>query len=130
MSIIDTTQDARWIDICALDDAPVHQGFAALVDGDQVAIFRLDDTPHNGGTVALFAIGNHDPFSGANVIARGLIGSVQRRPFVASPIYKQRFDLATGECLDDATTYLPTWPVAVMNGRIVVRGKELDTAQS
>ncbi|ORT93031.1 nitrite reductase small subunit, partial [Frankia casuarinae] len=34
-----------WTDICALDDLTPDRGVAALVNGAQVAIFRLSDGP-------------------------------------------------------------------------------------
>ncbi len=47
----------------------------------------------------------------ANVIARGIVGTVGtgrgHRDTVASPMYKQVFDLATGECLTEPDRGLP-----------------------
>lgn len=103
----------RWIDACGFDDLVAERGACALVDGHQVALFRLVD-----GTV--YAVGNHDPFSGANVIARGLVGSKGDVPKVASPMYKQSFDLRTGECLDVASASLPVYPVRVREGRVEI----------
>ncbi|THA26563.1 hypothetical protein E4198_19470 [Streptomyces sp. RKND-216] len=40
-----------------------------------------------------------------------MTGSDAGRPFVASPLLKQRFDLATGRCLDDADVSVPVHPV-------------------
>ncbi|MCC2637128.1 MAG: assimilatory nitrite reductase small subunit [Moraxellaceae bacterium] len=101
------------VDICALDDLKPGLGVCALVNGQQVALFRLRDG-------AIFAVGNHDPFSGANVISRGLTGDLKGRKVVASPLYKQHFDLATGECLEDASVRLPVWAVQVSEGRVCV----------
>jgi nitrite reductase (NADH) small subunit len=84
-----------WLALCSLSLLTPGRGVAALLpDGRQVALF-LDRT----GTP--YAIDNRDPFSGAAVLSRGLIGSSAGRPFVASPLLKQRFDLETGRCLDD-----------------------------
>lgn len=102
------------VDICALDDILPHSGVAALVGDEQVAVFRVD----TANTV--LAISNHDPFSGANVLARGLVGSLQGKTVVAAPIYKQHFDLETGQCLEDATVTLKRWPVEVVDGRVVI----------
>ncbi len=101
------------IDVCALDDLKPGLGVCALVNGQQVALFRL----RNGD---VFAIGNHDPFSGSNVISRGLTGDLKGRKVVASPLYKQHFDLATGECLEDAGVCLPVWAVQVVGERVCV----------
>ena len=80
--------------ICPYGRLPVERGVAALVDGEQVAVFRTADGD-------LYAVSNSDPFSGAMVLSRGIVGSRGDRPTVASPVYKQVFDLETGQCLDD-----------------------------
>ncbi len=82
---------------------------ALLPDGGQAALF-VDRAGR------AYAIGNRDPFTGAYVLSRGLTGSTDGRPFVASPLLKQRFDLATGECLDDAAMSVPTYRVRTRNG--------------
>lgn len=101
------------VDVCTLANLRPGLGVCALVKGQQVALFRL----RNGD---IFALGNHDPFSGANVIARGLTGDLKGRKVVASPIYKQHFDLSTGECLEEPEVRLPVWPVQVMGERVCV----------
>ena len=114
-----TTTDLR-TDVCALDALVPERGAAALVDGVQVALFRLaDDT--------VLAVQNRDPFSGANVLARGIVGSVGDAPTVTSPMHKQVWDLRTGACLDtggktpkDASVDLATWAVQVAGGRVLV----------
>jgi nitrite reductase (NADH) small subunit len=100
-----------WFAVCDRADLTPGRGVAALLpDGTQVAVF-LDRA---GCT---YAIGNRDPFTGAYVLSRGLLGSAGGSPFVASPLLKQRFDLTTGQCLDDDTVSVPVyrsfgyWPV-------------------
>lgn len=89
--------DQRWFAVCELTDLTPGRGVAALLpDGAQVAVF-LDRSGR------AYAIANRDPFTGAYVLSRGLLGSAGGRPFVASPLLKQRFDLETGRCLDDET---------------------------
>ena len=105
--------DLCWVDVCGLDDLLTDRGACALVDGRQVALFRVADG-------SLYALGNHDPFSGANVICRGIVGSAGDRAKVASPIYKQAFDLETGLCLDDPSVSLPVHFVRARNGRVEV----------
>ncbi|MGW1372895.1 nitrite reductase small subunit NirD [Streptomyces sp. NPDC002446] len=98
-----------WLAVCSLGDLTPGRGVAALLtDGAQAALF-LD----RAGRV--HAIGNQDPFTGAQVLSRGLTGSAAGRPFVASPLLKQRFDLATGECLDDPEVSVPAYRVRVRN---------------
>ncbi|GGN56187.1 nitrite reductase small subunit [Streptomyces albiflavescens] len=94
-----------WLTVCDLSQLNPGRGVAALLpDGRQVAVF-LDRA---GRT---YAIDNRDPFSGAAVLSRGLTGTHQGRPFVASPLLKQRFDLESGQCLDDETVRVPTYEV-------------------
>ncbi|MBT2492393.1 nitrite reductase small subunit NirD [Streptomyces sp. ISL-96] len=99
--------DDSWFTACALSDLIPGRGVAALLpDGRQAALF----TDRAGRP---YAIENRDPFSGAQVLSRGLIGSANGRPFVASPLLKQRFDLETGLCLDDETVAVQTFAVRV-----------------
>lgn len=94
-----------WLTVCDRALLIPGRGVAVLLpDGDQAAVF-VD----RAGQV--YAIGNRDPFTGAYVLSRGLLGSAGGRPFVASPLLKQRFDLATGACLDDDGTAVPVFAV-------------------
>lgn len=95
---------AQWIDVCDYDDLIPERGAAALIDGEQIAIFRLAD-----GSIR--AVDNQDPFSGAYVLSRGLVGNAGATPTVASPMLKQRFDLDTGQCLDDASARIDCYAV-------------------
>lgn len=84
-----------WFEVCGRDRLIPGRGVAALLpDGRQAAVF----TDRTGRA---YAIDNRDPFTGAYVMSRGLLGSARGRAFVASPLLKQRFDLETGRCLDD-----------------------------
>jgi nitrite reductase (NADH) small subunit len=107
--------EQRWVRVCPIDRILVDAGVAALVDGVQVAVFRL----RSG---RLYAIDNRDPCSGANVLARGIIGDVAGAPYVASPLHKERFDLATGRCLDVDGCRVGTHDVALdTDGTVTVR---------
>ncbi|MEI9938753.1 MAG: nitrite reductase small subunit NirD [Pseudomonadota bacterium] len=104
---------SEWRDVCAIDDVLPGTGVAALIDGEQIAIVRTRD--------GLFAaLSNFDPFSNAFVIARGIVGDRAGIPKIASPIYKQNFNLRTGECLDDPSVRLAVFPIRVLAGRIQV----------
>ncbi|MFF7973366.1 nitrite reductase small subunit NirD [Streptomyces sp. NPDC007905] len=97
--------EKRWFTVCDLHRLAPGRGVAALLpDGRQVAVFR-------DRSDRLYAIDNRDPFTGAAVLSRGLTGSHQGRPFVASPLLKQRFELETGQCLDDESVRVPTYDV-------------------
>jgi nitrite reductase (NADH) small subunit len=101
-----------WVDVCGLEDLVPDRGVCALVGDRQVAIFRV--TPRD----ELFAVSNFDPFSRAFVLSRGIVGSRGDVPKVASPVYKQTFDLRTGECLDDPDVRIETYAVKVVDGRV------------
>ena len=121
MTIADTTEKttdaAAWVRICHLSDLEVERGRAALLGDTQIALFLT-----HGGRV--FAVSNLDPYSGAHVISRGIVGTRQDAPTVASPMYKQVFDLRTGACLDTQGKEplpLAVWPVAVRDGEVFVK---------
>lgn len=101
-----------WRTICALDEILPDTGVAALLGDTQVAIFRVGESDE------VHALGNRDPFSGANVLARGLIGDLGGVLVVASPVYKQHFSLANGVCLEDAEVSVPVFPVRVFSGAV------------
>lgn len=95
----------RWKKVCEISDLANELGVCAKIGEQQVALFQLDGR--------VYAVGNHDPFSGANVISRGIVGDLKGRDVVASPIYKHHFDLSTGECLEDSSVTIPTYAVRV-----------------
>lgn len=80
--------------VCRYDELIPGRGVAVLLpDLAQAAVFRTADG-------RLFAVGNLDPATGASVISRGLTGSRDGAPTVASPMLKHVYDLATGRCVD------------------------------
>lgn len=95
--------NGAWIPVCDASLLVPGRGVAVLLpDGRQVAVF----SDRHGG---VHAIGNRDPFTGAFVLSRGLTGSAGGRLYVASPLLKQRFDLTTGECLEDDSVSVPAY---------------------
>ncbi|MHA6758494.1 nitrite reductase small subunit NirD [Streptacidiphilus sp. PAMC 29251] len=100
----------RWVGVSTLDRLTPGRGVALLLGDHQIAAFR-----DRAG--ALYALDNRDPFSGAYVLSRGLIGSRGEVPVLISPMYKQAFDLRTGVCLDEdqapdgSSSTLRTWPI-------------------
>lgn len=114
------TTAPRWTYVCKLDDIVPNTGVAAKVGEAQVAIFRV--VSPQGEDEGVFAIGNGDPRSGANVVSRGLVGDVGGELVVASPVYKNHFCLKTGRCLEDEAWSVPAFPVRVSEeGLILVR---------
>ena len=104
----------RWHHACRIDDITPRCGVAVLFGDRQVALIRPDE----GEQVQ--ALGNHDPFSRANVISRGIVGDAAGVAVIASPMYKQRFRLSDGVCLEDPTVTLPVYPVRVEHGDVFV----------
>lgn len=108
-----TVLSRQWVSVCAYDDLLPERGVAALVDNVQIALVRTFD-----GEV--FAVSNRDPFSGAYVLSRGIVGSRGDAPTLASPLFKQVFDLRTGVCLTDKGVRVPTYDVVRDGDRILV----------
>ena len=103
--------------VCSLEDIVPNAGVAALVDGEQVAVFRIDDD-------SVHAVGNRDPFSRANVLSRGIVGDLKGELVVASPVYKQHFSLRTGRCVEDASAQIPVYAARVEEGWVVVEPRK------
>ncbi|WP_426319785.1 nitrite reductase small subunit NirD [Microbacterium sp. E-13] len=111
-----------WVRVCALDDLEVERGRAALLGGTQIALFLLHGQGGTSGRV--HAVSNFDPYSRAHVISRGIVGTRQGLPTVASPMYKQVWDLRTGACLDSQgkePLSLHVWPVTIDDAHVLVR---------
>jgi assimilatory nitrate reductase catalytic subunit len=107
--------------VCRLEDIVPDSGVCALVAGEQVAVFRVEGKIH--------AVGNRDPFSGANVLSRGIVGDLKGELVVASPVYKQHFSLLTGRCVEDGAVRVPVYGARVEEGFVVVEPRhEVATA--
>jgi assimilatory nitrate reductase catalytic subunit len=98
--------------VCKLEDIVPDTGVCALVGGEQVAVFRVQEK--------IYAVGNRDPFSRANVLSRGIVGDLGGELVVASPVYKQHFSLLTGRCLEDGAARIPVYTARVEEGFAVV----------
>lgn len=99
--------------ICSVDDILPDTGVAARVGEHHIAVFRI-------GHERFHAIDNVDPRSGASVLSRGLVGNLGERVVVASPLYKNHFDLTTGECLEAPEQSVRAHSVRVQDGRVLV----------
>ena len=106
---------STWIDVCSIDDLIPHAGVCALVEETQVAIFYMPEDN------TVYAINNYDPFSLINILSRGLIGDIQGEPMVSSPIYKQHFNLKTGQCFEEDTVKVDTYMIQINNDRVQIK---------
>ncbi|EID09758.1 nitrite reductase (NAD(P)H) small subunit [Mycobacterium xenopi RIVM700367] len=120
MTLLDDTTELlsvyveTWTAACSYDYLVPNRGVGVLLaDGSQAALFRLDDG-------SLHAIGNIDPFTGAAVLSRGIVGDRAGRPMVQSPIGKQAFALDDGSCLDDPAVTVPVYRTRLVNGMVEV----------
>ncbi len=118
-TLTDTALSDSWIDICALSELPHDAGVAALLNENtseetQLALFLPTDSDR------VYAISNFDPFSDANVLARGIVCSIGNEIAVASPIHKEHFCLTTGKCFEDNTVAVATYPTKIHQGRVFV----------
>jgi nitrite reductase (NADH) small subunit len=102
----------NWLTICGVSDLQNDSGICALVNGEQVAIFYVKNT--------VYAVSNFDPFGNANVLSRGVIGDLKGQIVVASPLYKQHFNLETGVCLEDESVILPVYASRIENDTVQI----------
>ncbi len=110
-----------WTDLCSQSDLVAKSGVVAWYEGSQIALFYVPPTQTDSARV--YALDNHDPFSHANIIGRGLIGDIKGQRVVASPLYKQHFRLEDGQCLEDGTVMLRTWDARLVGGKVQIRAR-------
>lgn len=102
-----------WQPVCRLSELEIERGALALVHGQAVALFRVDET-------TVHALADHDPYDRHASLARGIVGRDGPVPFVASPVHKHAFDLRTGQSLDDPHVCVTTYDVKVADGMVLV----------
>ena len=104
----DDRDPVTWTPVCGYDDLQPERGVAALVGGEQVALFRTFDG-------SLYALGNQDPFSrGVRAVPRHR-RHPGRHPTVASPLHKQVSTCAPAVPGRRARR-VPVFPVRVRDG--------------
>lgn len=108
-----STENQSWIDVCSASEIVPNTGVCALIDGRHLAVFRI-------GLDQFFAIDNIDPKSRASVLSRGLTGNLGERIVVASPIYKNHFDLRTGECVEEPLHSVCAYSVRLNGDKVQV----------
>lgn len=107
---------SQWYDVCEYSDLVLNSGVCALVNGKQIAIF----TVLIGKETQYFAVSNWDPVGQANVIYRGIVGTLKGKVVVASPLYKEHYELETGTCLERDDVSLSAYAVRVEKERVFV----------
>lgn len=100
--------------VCDIQDIVPGTGVCALIDGQQVAVFRPSAAEE------VLAISNMDPFYQSNVLSRGLIVEHQGELWVASPLKKQRFNLTTGACMEDERFSVKAYKARVTKGAVEI----------
>ena len=109
-NVMSDSDKSTWQVICEITDLLPSVGVRALLGNEQVAVFHVNNK--------LYAISAIDPFSQAAVLSRGIVGSLHNQVVVASPLYKQHFNLASGVCLEDDTVKVKTYSVRENNGKV------------
>ena len=103
------------ISICRQNDLIPNSGICAELAGKQVALFYLpDESP------AIYAIDNWDPIGKANVLSRGIVGDINGQLVVSSPLYKQHFDLITGQCIEHSDVKVPAYVVELVDDCVLI----------
>ena len=102
-----------WYAVCRVADLEVAWGEAALIDGEQVALIKVSASE-------IYAVSHRDPATGAHVMARGIVGNKGWHRTLASPLHKEVYDLATGECFTDPALSLRAYPVRLRDGMVSV----------
>ena len=119
-----------WTQVCKQEDLVKNSGVCALIEGQQVALFCIPTSAANDAEMRIVATSNWDPIGKANVLYRGLLGSKHIAEasteddtvyFVCSPLYKQRYCLATGRCLDNQDVAIDIHQVKLENNSLFVK---------
>ena len=101
-----TTPD--WRPITKADNIPLREGRAVTVDGEEIAIFHLEDR--------FLTIDNKCPHKGGP-LCDGIVSGTK----VVCPLHGQRFDLETGmPVLASQAGCLKTYPTRVEEGVVFV----------
>jgi nitrite reductase (NADH) small subunit len=103
---------SEFVKICALSDLIPDAGIPALLNGKAIAVFYVDGQ--------VYALSNYDPIGQANVMSRGIVGSIKGELVVASPLYKEHYSLRTGKCLEKSDATLTVYAVKVEGGDVWV----------
>jgi nitrite reductase (NADH) small subunit len=104
---------SEFIKICALSDLIPDAGIPALLNSQTIALFYINDQ--------VYVLSNYDPIGQANVMSRGIVGSIKGELVVASPLYKEHYSLSTGKCLEKPEYTLKVYGVKIEGGDVWVK---------
>lgn len=108
-------EKSTWLPLCKTSDLVPGSGVCALFEDRQIAIFYLpEEAPQ------VYGLSNWDPIGKANVLSRGIIGDIEGKLVVASPLYKQHFELATGQCLEDEENPVPVFQLRLEDDQVMI----------
>ena len=106
--------EQTWHLACRMDHIPEDGGACVLLNGKQIAIFNFTRRGE------WYATDNECPHRQQMALSRGMIGSQGDEPKVACPFHKKTFSLKTGQCLNDDSHRINTFPVKVEDGVVYV----------
>jgi nitrite reductase (NADH) small subunit len=102
-----------WIDIGCREDLPQRGARRVIVSGVKVAVFRT-------GEDEIFALIDHCPHRGGP-LSEGIVSGRS----VACPLHNWVIDLASGQAREPDVGCVPTLPVMVVDGRILLSSSAL-----
>jgi NAD(P)H-dependent nitrite reductase small subunit len=105
--------EKSWIDVGAESDFLPNIGTPILHGDTQLAVFN------NVNRGEWYCTQNMCPHKQAFVLSQGLIGDKDGVPKVACPLHKKQFDLSTGEGVGDESLNILTFPIKVVDGRVL-----------
>ena len=98
--------------VCSVNDLIPDAGVNALINGKEVAIFYIDGK--------VYAISNYDPVGKANILSRGITGSIGDALVVAAPLYKEHYNLVTGVCVENDSLSVPVYEAKIEGDEVFV----------
>ena len=103
-----------WFAACDIADVPANGGVCVKYEDTQIALF------HFSRRGEWYATQNECPHRKQMALSRGMIGTQQDEPKVACPFHKKTFSLVTGECLTGDECSIQTYPVKVVDGKVLI----------
>lgn len=96
-----------WKRVCAVEDVPILEGRRIVVGGFHVAVFNTEE--------GFYAVGDVCPHLGGP-LSDGEVAMAT----VACPLHARRIDLKTGEVTNDDLPRVPTFPVKLEDGYVML----------